>query len=367
MNIQKTGVLLLNTGTPEQSDKKHVAKYLRQFLMDPRVIDLPWFIRWPLINLLIIPTRVSASTEAYQKIWTEQGSPLLVNCLALKEKLAEKLNASSISNGSKNKYIVELGMRYGQPDIPSAIQKLKEAKCNKIIIMPLFPQYASASTGSVIEEALNVLAKNWNIPDITVKSSFYDDSGFIEAYAKIIQKSNTDIHLNIKSTDFLLFSYHGLPWRHIEKSECGHKLNYCNKQENIKKGEMPMSQSCPAVSLDNAVCYRAQCYATSRLLAEKLGLNSAQYDTAFQSRLGKTPWITPYSDLYLSELIKKGIKNLSIACPSFTADCLETIEEIGIRMKEQWIELGGENFTLSPCLNADSFWVEKLSDFILAP
>jgi protoporphyrin/coproporphyrin ferrochelatase len=327
------GILLLNTGTPEKAEKKQVAKYLRQFLMDPRVIDLPWFIRWPLIQGIIIPTRAKASTEAYQKIWTDEGSPLLVNSLAFKQKLSEKLG---------NHYVVELGMRYGQPNISSAIEKLKKAHCVEWIIIPLFPQYASASTGSAVEAFLKSIMNDWNIPSLTMKTSFYNHPAFIDCYSKIIQKN-----IPSNAPDFFLFSYHGLPWRHIQKSQCGYDCQNVGNDEKI----------CPAISSSNDFCYRAQCYATSKLLAEKLRLPSDKYATAFQSRLGKTPWITPYSDLFLEKLIQQDVKNLFVACPSFVADCLETLEEIGVRMKEQWLELGGESFTLSPCLNAEDDWV----------
>lgn len=306
------GILLLNTGTPERATRKAVAKYLRQFLMDPRVIDLPFWVRWPLVNLLIIPTRAFFSSEAYQSIWTPQGSPLLVNSLALKNKLAEKLGEN---------YCVELGMRYGQPDIAASLEKLQH--CSQIILVPLFPQYASASSGSVIEKSLKEISTQKQIPALSVFPPFYDAEGFIEAYTQVIKR-----HLKNISPEFILFSYHGLPER-----------------QNI--------QTNPT--------YSEQCYITSQKLAEKLNLPDEKYGTSFQSRLGKTPWIKPYTDEYLITLREKGIKNLFVACPAFTADCLETLEEIGMRLKEQWQVLGGENFYLSPCLNSEKEWVEWLA------
>lgn len=318
--MMKIGVLLVNTGTPKKADQYHVAKYLREFLMDPRVIDLPWFIRWPLVNLLIIPTRTKKSTEAYQKIWTDSGSPLLTHSLELKNQLTEKLN---------DDYVVEIGMRYGQPSIDTAIQKLKQAACDQWIIIPLFPQYASASTGSAIEKFLTIIASEWNIPSLRILHCFYNNPHFIEAYASLIQQKLTN---SFESTH-LLFSYHGLPQRHITKS--------------------------------TTPCYRTQCFETSKLIAEKLQLTPEQYSTTFQSRLGKTPWIKPYTDEYLSILIQKGTKNLFVACPSFTIDCLETLEEIGVRLQQQWYQLGGNHFERVPCPNTSEHWIEMLINEIV--
>lgn len=346
--MPKIGVLLLNTGTPEKAEKLHVAKYLREFLMDPRVIDLPWAIRWILINGIIIPSRTQSSTEAYQKIWTKEGSPLLINSLKLKAALSEKLN-----DNYSDAYIIELGMRYGQPKIVDAITKLKDANCNKLIILPLFPQYASASTGSAVAEVLKIIEHEWNIPSIHIVNAFYDNDDFIQIYSNII-KTTFSFPKEKTNTDFVLFSYHGLPERHIKKSNCQHFASHA----------CPAETSCPTISEKNAFCYRAQCYTTSRLLAEKLHLSEEQYGTAFQSRLGKTPWIKPYSDEFLPILIKKGITNLWVACPSFTADCLETLEEIGIRLKEQWHALGGQNFTLANCLNDNDEWASALARYI---
>lgn len=305
------GILLLNTGTPVKPDRRHVAKYLREFLMDPRVIDLPFWIRWPLVNLVIVPTRARFSSHAYQQIWTEAGSPLLVHSQNLKTKLAEKLGEN---------YCVELGMRYGSSSIASGLEKLKH--CAKIILVPMYPQYASASSGSVLEESLNIISCWKNIPALSISPAFYNEPGFTQIYVQVIKNS-----LDEKSPDFLLFSYHGLP-------------------------ERQDAQINPSYSL--------QCYATSQALAGELKLSSEQYATTFQSRLGKTPWIKPYTDDYLSILINRGVKNLWVACPSFVADCLETLEEVGIRLKAQWLGLGGKDFQLLPCLNSEQVWVDWL-------
>lgn len=338
MHSPKTGILLLNTGTPKKADKTHVGRYLRQFLMDPRVIDLPWYIRWPLVNGLVIPARLKTSTEAYRMIWTEKGSPLLANSVILKEKLSALYP----------EYTIALGMRYGEPSVADAIEALQKAGCERWIIMPLFPQYASASTGSVLALFLAIIAQFNNIPPFRIVPSFYDHPAFIQAYANNIQPV---LPTSMSEEDFVLFSYHGLPERHIGKSGC---KTVCYTQKDYP--------DCPAISIKNAYCYRAQCYATSRLLAEQLQLKSKQYATVFQSRLGKTPWIKPYNDEYLAVLIQKGIKNLAIACPSFVIDCLETLEEIAIRLKAQWEKCGGVGFTMVPCLNDDASWIAEIID-----
>jgi protoporphyrin/coproporphyrin ferrochelatase len=213
------------------------------------------------------------------------------------------------------------------------------------VVLPLFPHYASAATGSAMEAVLKPVSKQWNIPEIRVKRDFYDDPGFIAAYAEIIKATLQD-----KKVDLLLFSYHGLPERHINKSQCQATCDRLN--------------ACPEISDTNAYCYRAQCYATSRLLAEAIGLKANQYHVAFQSRLGHTPWIKPYTDLVLPKLIQQGIKNIAVVCPSFVADCLETLEEVDIRARAQWVALGGKAFTFVPCLNAAPTWVSALGEMV---
>jgi ferrochelatase len=332
--MSKTGVLLINLGTPNNCNIKSVYSYLTEFLNDPRVIDLALLPRWILTNLIIVPFRCKKSTRAYQKIWLSNGSPLLVHSKNLKDALAVELT---------DKYQVELAMRYGNPSIPLALKNLRD--CHRIIAIPLFPQYSSAATGSAMAKLLNELGKQWNIPELKIIRDFYNAPGFIASYADIIKK-----HTANNSFDLILFSYHGLPERHINKSRCQAK---CNR-----------SSACPALSEANLYCYRAQCYATSHLLANALNLASSQYQVSFQSRLGRTPWIKPYTDLILPTLIKQGIKNIAIACPSFVADCLETLEEINIRAREQWQQLGGNNFIFIPCLNNHPLWVKALAEMV---
>lgn len=328
----KRGILLINLGTPDDATTPAVRRYLKEFLHDPRVIDIPAIWRWVLVNVLILPFRSKKSAHAYQKIWLpKHGSPLLKNMQDLTHALQEKLSTS---------YQVDFAMRYGHPDIETVLKQFKD--CASLRIIPLFPQYASASTGSAIEKTVKFLTERWNIPDISIQRDFYNDAGFIKAYAETIQHTLAD-----KKVDMLFFSYHGLPERHINKSECQAHCDHVN--------------ACPPVVDANRFCYRAQCYETTRLIAETLKLPAEKYTVGFQSRLGRTPWIKPYTDLVLPELIKKGVKNIAVVCPSFVSDCLETLEEVNIRIREQWQKLGGGEFTFVPCLNASNTWVDALA------
>lgn len=321
------GILLINLGTPDNCDPKSVRRYLKQFLNDPMVIDLPGIVRWPLVNWLIIPNRYKKSAVAYQQIWLKDhsafktGSPLLIHSEAMKDALAIELGAE---------YQVELGMRYGNPSIQSAIQKLKH--CDTLTVLPLFPQYAAASTGSAIAEFLRFAAKckEIDISKVRIQENFYQDPEFIAAYAFVIQKYLQEDIKN-QQIDKLLFSYHGLPERQLHKS---------------------------------TPCYRTQCFATSDAIANALGLSKHQYCVAFQSRLGRTPWIKPYTDHILPELIQEGVRNIAIACPSFVADCLETLEEINIRARAQWQSLGGDKLIVIPCLNAEPRWIQAMAKIV---
>lgn len=329
------GVLLINLGTPDHTDTRSVYRYLTEFLNDPRVIDLPAVVRALLINLCIVPFRAKKSSLAYQEIWTDQGSPLLVNSLALQHALAQVLGKD---------YHVALAMRYGQPSIQQALEKLSQ--CTTLTIIPLFPQYASASTGSALEEVLCQIKKPNNIPAMQVVNNFYAHPGFISALAAVTQTALVD-QLPV---DHFLLSYHGLPVRQIDKSGCNAS---CNRID-----------ACPEMSTKNLYCYRAQCYVTSRLWAQALNISSDRYTVGFQSRLGRIPWIKPYSDMLLPQLYAQGVKHLAVACPAFVADCLETLEEVNIRMRQQWMDLGGTAFTFIPCLNAHPLWVEALAEMV---
>src|SRR3990167_5416951 len=267
--MKKKGILLINLGTPNHYHSSSVRRYLKEFLNDPRVIDLPVMFRWPLVNLAIIPLRYRKTAAAYQKIWMNEGSPLLVLMRQLTHLLSLELGED---------YQVEMGMRYGNPSIQASLEKL--SALDSLSIIPLFPQYASAATGSAIEKTIKVLATQWNIPHISIRKDFYSHPDFIAALADSIHHAIRD-----QCIDLLLFSYHGLPQRHLQKSHC---------QFNCKA-----DHACTIMTTSNAYCYRAQCYATAQLVAQKLNLTPDQYCVAFQSRLGRTPWIKPYTDLLL--------------------------------------------------------------------
>lgn len=324
------GLLLINLGTPENCDVSAVRTYLSEFLSDPRVIDLPAPLRYLLLYGVILPFRPKKTAKAYQSVWTKQGSPLLV----FNQRLAEKLQVALGDSWS-----VALGMRYGQPSIENALAQLNH--CDALTLLPLFPQYASASTGSAIEKALRIIANLRVSPSLTVIRDFYDNPGFIEAQAGLIKPFISD-------SEHLLFSFHGLPERHLQKEGC---TNVC-------------SEACPSPAAKRESCYRAQCYATAQELAKSLSLPHNYWSVAFQSRLGKTPWIQPYTDERLPHLASTGIKRLLICCPSFTTDCLETLEEIGMQAKEQWDDLQGERLTLVPCVNDDDAWVKGIQKII---
>ena len=335
------GLLLINLGTPDDPSVKSVRKYLRQFLSDPEVIDINPVLRFFLVQFIIAPFRSPKSSEAYQKIWTHEGSPLLVNSRNLTQKVQEKLG---------DEYVVALGMRYGKPSIETAINQILEKEIDHLTILPLYPQYSTSATLSSLHEVHRVLGKRKTWPEMQVLPAFYDHPGFIFAFAK----KGEEVLQKVKP-DHILFSFHGLPERHLKKlDETGaHCLN--------KPG------CCEKITEVNQDCYRAQAYATARLIAEKLGIPKDQYTVCFQSRLGRTPWIKPYTDVLIEELGSKHLKNIVIFSPSFVADCLETLEEIGLRAKASFQEKGGGELTLVPSLNDSQAWVEAVCDMVKIP
>jgi len=335
----KTGVLLLNLGSPEAPTAAAVRPYLREFLSDPRVIDIPAPLRWILLNLFILPTRPAKSAEAYSQVWMPEGSPLLVHSRAFTEKMARELG---------DEYVVGLGMRYGNPSIPSVLDALLREPLKELVVVPLYPQYASSSTGTALEVVLRELSTRWNIPPVRVTEPFFNDHGYIEAMAE-----NAAPHLEAFKPDHVLFSYHGLPERHIRKSEGA--PGHCLAADD---------SCCASLTARNAFCYRAQSFATTRALVARLNLGAAHTSTAFQSRLGRTPWIKPYTDEVLVTLARAGVKRLAVFSPSFVADCLETLEEMSIRGAETFVEAGGEALHLIPALNAHDAWVGAAAGII---
>ena len=333
----KTGVLLVNLGTPDSPSVPDVRKYLREFLMDKRVIDIPFFSRWLLVNLIIAPFRAPKSAKVYQELWEDRGSPLMFHGVDLKEKLEGQLG---------EEFAVALGMRYQSPSIAAAIDDLLSQNVKKIIVLPLFPQYASATTGSVFEQVMDDIKGRLVIPEIDFISQYPDDDLMIKTFAKLGKK-----YLDKMQYDKIVFSYHGLPERQIRKSSID---DYCQLNEKC----------CASYHTKNQFCYRAQCFLTSRKLAEALLLSDDQYTVFFQSRLGKDPWIQPYAEEEIKRLAAEGIKKILIFSPAFTADCLETTIEVGDEFKELFIENGGEEWQLVESLNSDDLWVESLKNMI---
>jgi protoporphyrin/coproporphyrin ferrochelatase len=327
------GLLLINLGTPDEPTTPAVRRYLREFLSDPRVIDINAVGRALLLNLIILPTRPAKSAVAYRSIWDPQrGSPLLYHSQDLEAAVRAKLGDG---------WHVELAMRYGNPTIAGALAKLAAAKVDRIVVLPLFPQYATSSTGTAIARVMELATAQWTVPALDFVPAFFDDVGFLGAFEAVAKPA-----LAAARPDHVVFSFHGLPVRQITKTDMTGK--HCFATETC------------CDTLANPNCYRAQSFATARDLAKRLGLAKEQYTISFQSRLGRTPWIQPYTDVVIDELAKAGKKRLAVLCPAFVADCLETVEEIGIRAKEQFTHAGGEELVLVPSLNATPPWVDAV-------
>ena len=331
---KKTAVILANVGTPDAPTVPAVRKYLFEFLNDHRVIDLPWLLQKILVNLIIVPFRAPKSTKLYQKLWTEKGSPLLAISNETRDKLQEKLGEN---------YTVFVGMRYQNPSLKAALKTIQEKRFDKIVVLPMFPQYASSTAGTIAQLVQTEMAK-WNvIPELRIVSQFYDTPGFIKAFAAQISKYNPAEY------DHIIFSYHGLPFSQTDRVHPEVKTAVCNCETGL-----------PA---HGKFCYKATCYETTRLLAQELGLPKSAYSVAFQSRLTKN-WLKPFSDEEVIRLAKEGKKRILIAAPAFIADCLETIVEIGIEYQDIFEEHGGEKVQLVESLNANNDWIETIYQLI---
>ena len=334
MKSQKTAVILANVGTPDEPTVPAVRKYLFQFLNDRRVIDLPWLLQKFLVNVIIVPFRAPKSTKLYQMLWTAKGSPLLTISMDSREKLQERLGEN---------YEVFVGMRYQNPSLKTTLQTIKEKRFDKIVVLPMFPQYASSTTGT-ISQLVNTEIAGWNvIPELTIVSQFYNNPGFVKAFAAQIRKYKPD------EFDHIIFSYHGLPFSQTDRVHPAIKTVNCNCEV-----EMPAH---------GRFCYKATCYETTRLLAKELGLPKSAYSVAFQSRLTKN-WLKPFSDKEVIKLAKEGKKRVLIAAPAFIADCLETIVEIGVEYQQLFEENGGEKIQLVESLNANADWIETLAELV---
>lgn len=331
-STDKTGFLLINLGTPDSPGTSDVRRYLREFLSDPRVIDIPGWRRWLILNLFILPFRPRQSGEAYSQIWTDEGSPLLVHGREFARKVQRRLGTG---------IEVELAMRYGNPSIAGAIGRLRERGVGRIVVMPLYPQYSSATTGSTIEEVTAQASRGPNVPSLQFVPPFYDHPAFIDAFADIARP-----HIERVRPECVFFSFHGLPERQIRSAD------------DRGAGCLDRPDCCERIGHANANCYRAQCYATARRLGDRLQLEQEQRLVCFQSRLGRTPWIRPYTDELVVETARAGRKRALILSPAFVADCLETLEELGLRAAASWREAGGETLELVPSLNQSDAWVE---------
>ncbi len=335
----KKAAILLNLGTPDSPRPSDVRKYLREFLMDPYVIDIPYLARFLLVYGLILPTRPKKSAEAYQKIWTPKGSPLLFHLSDLTEKVQNLLGAS---------WLVRPAMRYGSPSIESTFEEFQDLGLEEVTLLPLYPQYSLAATESSIQECLRVSKKI--IPHVRLRfvEPFYRDEGFIQSFAEVARENLKDY-----SFDHLLFSYHGLPERQVKKTDSSG--THC----------LSRKECCDEINPSNQKCYRAHCFVTTQKLVRELKLEPHQYSICFQSRLGRTPWIKPFTDELLQELPKKGVKRLAVICPAFVSDCLETLEEIQIRGREDFLRYGGEDLKLIPSLNSSDVWANAVKQLIL--
>lgn len=332
---RRKAVVLINLGTPEAPTPTAVRRYLREFLSDPRVLDMNAVGRWLLLNFIILPFRPAKSAALYQSIWRDDGSPLLAHSLAQQDALQRKLPDTEVL----------LAMRYGSPSLEKALERCDALRIREVTIVPMFPHEASATTGSVREAVYRYYQGHPRVPSLRMVPPFFSDAGFLEAVSTLVETSLPP------DVEHVLLSYHGLPERQLQREDgTGHCLS--------------STACCQTATASNAHCYRAQCFATSRLLASRL---SVPHTTTFQSRLGRIPWVRPYTDEVLGDLAKQGVKRVALVTPGFVTDCLETLEELGERAAQQFRAQGGQTLTVVPCLNASSLFIEALARLVGAP
>lgn len=327
----------MNLGSPDSTEVKDLRRYLNEFLMDERVIDYPFLFRLMLVRGIIVPFRAAKSAEAYKKIWTKEGSPLIV--------LTKELQKSLQQNVSEP---VEVAMRYGNPSMAYAYDTLlkKDPDVEEVILVPMYPHYAMSSYETAVAYAKEIHRKRKYSFKITFIKPFYDEPDYINALAESIKPFLQ------QDFDHILFSYHGVPERHIFKGDITGQ--HCLKVENC----------CAVDSPAHKQCYRHQCLKTTNLVAQKLNLSSEKFSYSFQSRLGRAEWLKPYTAMRLEEMPKQEIKKLLVVCPAFVSDCLETLEEIAETGKENFLHAGGESFTMIPCLNVHPLWVKTIVTYI---
>jgi ferrochelatase len=318
----RIGVLLTNLGTPEAPEKYALRPYLKQFLSDPRVVEIPRLLWWFILNVIILNVRPARSADAYRTVWTDDGSPLLIHTRDQSSALEQRLHAQY-----GGRVIVDFAMRYGEPSITTAIQSLIDRGARQLLVLPLYPQYSGPTGGSTFDAVADDFRKRRWLPDFQFIASYHDQPGYIHAVAQSIRE-HWDKHGRAEK---LLFSYHGEPRRYLDEGDP----------------------------------YHCQCHKTTRLVATELGLGEGQYLTAFQSRFGREEWLKPYTDETLKQLARDGTRSIQVVCPGFSADCLETIEEIGEENREYFMEAGGESYEYIPCLNASDAHIEFLNALIV--
>jgi ferrochelatase len=333
----KRGIILMNLGSPDSTEVKDVRRYLKEFLMDKRVIDYPYLFRLLLVKGIIVPFRAPKSAEAYKSIWMKEGSPLIVFTEQLKEKLQQQMTEP-----------IEIAMRYGNPTPRHAYESLlkKDPGLEEVVLMPLYPQYAMSSYETAVEYMKEVHKKNKYAFKLTIIEPYYNNGDYINALSESIRPYLQNAY------DKLLFSYHGVPERHIIKGDI--TGNHCLKTPDC----------CSVDSPAHKFCYRHQCFKTTELVTAQLKIPKERFEQSFQSRLGRDKWLTPYTAQRLSELPGEGIKNLLVVCPAFVSDCLETLEEIAEQGRETFLHAGGKNFTMIPCLNVHPLWVKTIVKWI---
>jgi ferrochelatase len=336
--MNQKGILLVNLGTPDSASNSDVYKYLIEFLLDKRVIDFSWLKRNLLVRGIIVPARYKNSARTYRKIWDkDRGSPLLYHTQDLSKKTQARLG---------DNYIVEMAMRYQNPSLEKALENLRQKNVSEIIVLPLFPQYSSACNGSVIQKVQEITNTWLSLPKLTYINHFYSHPKFIQSFVENLAAFDLDAY------DHILFSYHGLPARHLKNADITKK--HCLQKDDC----------CNVINEINQNCYKAQCYATTKLITEKLNIDKSKYSTSFQSRLGKEVWLEPYTVEVLPQLAKSGKKKILVLSPAFVADCLETLYEITEEYLELFQEHGGEVLQLVPSLNSNDTWVDAVSEIV---
>jgi len=338
------GLLLVNVGTPEAPTPSAVRRFLREFLSDPKVMDMNPAGRFLLLRLFILPFRPQRSARAYRRIWTDEGSPILLHGRALARAVGERLG---------DRWQVEIAMRYGTPSIGAALSSFARGGVEQLVALPLFPQRARSTTDTAVEAVRREARARTRAARLAFVKPFYEREDFIAAFAAVARPA-----LAAAAPDHVLFSFHGLPERHVRADDPGG--HHC----------LASADCCDAIGAVNRNCYRAQCFATARALARTLDLARGTFTTCFQSRLGRVPWIGPHTDAVIAGLASRGVRRLAVLCPAFVADCLETLEEIGLRARESFLAAGGEELALVPSLNSSPAWVEavaKMAEEAAAP